>query len=204
MSVPKIKMEGKRFGRLVVVGFHSVGHSRLARYICLCDCGKYKVICGGSLRRGKTVSCGCKKYEPKPELSIRNTTHGMTGTSTYSSWANMIQRCTNPLNHKYTRYGGRGITVCPQWRTFNGFLEDMGEAPPGMTIGRIDNDGNYCRENCRWETIEQQANNRSNNRVIEHNGLKMTTAQWADHLGISFVALRMRLHRGWDLERVLQ
>jgi hypothetical protein len=110
----------------------------------------------------------------------------------------MIQRCTNLNNHKYPRYGGRGIKVCKEWETFNGFLNDMGDCPSGYQIDRIDNDGNYCKENCRWADLKTQARNRSNNRNITMNEITKTMAEWCDTLNVSSVMVRMRIHRGWS------
>lgn len=108
----------------------------------------------------------------------------------------MIQRCNNPNNPKYYRYGGRGIKVCDDWRIFKNFLNDMGECPKDYTIDRINNNGNYCIENCRWANIKTQARNRSNNRMIEINGQTKTMAEWCEIKNLSHVMVRMRIHRG--------
>lgn len=113
----------------------------------------------------------------------------------------MLRRCRDPNNHKFPIYGGRGISFCERWADFSEFLADMGEKPPGMTLDRIDVDGNYEPSNCRWASHKTQANNKTCNRLIEWNGRTLTCSEWADELGISFVALRMRLHRGWGIER---
>jgi hypothetical protein len=113
----------------------------------------------------------------------------------------MLRRCHDPKNHKFPIYGGRGISVCGRWACFDGFLADMGEKPQGMTLDRIDVDGNYEPANCRWASPKVQANNRTSNRLIGWRGETKTCSVWADALGISFVALRMRLHRGWSVDR---
>lgn len=135
-------------------------------------------------------------------------THGHTSggkiTREFRSWCAMIQRCTDPNTAKWARYGGRGITICPAWLNgFEAFFRDMGNCPAGMTIGRKDNDGHYCPENCRWETDIEQANNRSNNRMLEYGGIVLTVAQWARRVGMSRPALQSRIDRDWPLELAL-
>jgi hypothetical protein len=124
-------------------------------------------------------------------------------TRTYQSWASMKGRCLNPRNPKYSIYGGRGIKVWDQWLDFNRFLEDMGERPNGMSLERVDVDGHYVPWNCMWATPKRQANNKRSNRILTHNGESLTSSQWADRLGLSYATLRMRLHRGWSVERAL-
>jgi hypothetical protein len=121
----------------------------------------------------------------------------------YKAWAAMVARCDHPTHTSYSSYGGRGITYDPRWKDFSAFLADMGERPAGMTLDRIDNDGPYCRENCRWATAEQQQNNRRCNRLVEYAGLTYTLAQWASITGFQFGTLRNRLDRGWSVERSL-
>lgn len=185
---------GTKQGKLTVFHLHSQGtHRSPARWMCQCDCGKMKIICSQSLRIG-TESCGCKRIQGIKERAK----HNRCKTQTYSSWKGMIQRCTNPNNHKYPRYGGRGIKVCKEWETFNGFLNDMGDCPSGYQIDRIDNDGNYCKENCRWADIKTQARNRSNNRNITMNGQTKTMTEWCAELNASSIMVRVRIHRGWN------
>lgn len=127
---------------------------------------------------------------------------GEKATPEYHSWCAMRQRCEDPRASKYPRYGGRGIKVCPEWsESFEAFLRDVGPRPsPRHTIGRENNNGNYEPGNVRWETHEQQANNRSNNRLIEWNGKTQTMRQWAAEIGFSYHALQSRLDRGWPLD----
>lgn len=131
------------------------------------------------------------------------TKHGYWGTPTYCSWHKMKQRCQNPHDHHYDRYGGRGIGVCRAWETFPAFLRDMGERPENATLDRIDNDKGYCKKNCRWATRTQQQNNVSNNRVIHFREQAQTLSQWAHELGMNVKTLENRLNRGWSVAEAL-
>lgn len=134
-------------------------------------------------------------------------THGHTSnwqqSSTYQAWAAMRQRCGNPNTKHWKSYGGRGITICERWESFENFLADMGERPAGCSLDRKDNNGNYCKENCRWATQRQQMNNTRVNRLITFNGITQTVSQWAEALGVKQNTLLYRLRRGWSIERAL-
>lgn len=194
-------LTGQRFGRLVVLGY--VGSvKRRTHWLCRCDCGKESVAAGGNLRSGITQSCGCLHSE----LLIRsNTTHGMAHrTPEYRSWTAMLTRCTNPNSPNYPNYGGRGISVCDRWRSFENFYADMGPRPDGCSVDRIDVNGNYEPDNCRWATKATQANNTRANIPLTHNGRTMNLAEWARESGISVGALRRRIFDlGWSTERSL-
>lgn len=118
----------------------------------------------------------------------------------YRTWKAMKKRCLDAENEDY---GGRGITFCPAWADFDQFINDMGQRPEGMTLDRVDGDGPYCPENCRWQTPEQQANNRRSSRMLTHEGQTMSVTQWARHLGVSDQTLFYRLRAGWPVPRVL-
>ena len=149
---------GQRFGRLTVVRLSHMDRHGGSMWDCLCDCGTEKVIRGNALLNGKVLSCKCLHRE---QLGALRRTHGRGRTAAYKRWTAMKQRCSNPKDPQFSEYGGRGITVCDRWRdSFEAFLEDMGEPPPGMLLDRIDNDGNYELGNCRWATIEQSNDNR--------------------------------------------
>jgi hypothetical protein len=153
-----IDLTGERFGRLVVLALCSErSRWRKAIWLCRCDCGAECIVVGKELRSGRSRSCGCFRREVSRK---RMTTHGHSRTRVYRCWCAMLQRCFYPNGQAYSRYGGRGITVCERWRNFVNFLADMGEPPRGKSLDRIDNDKGYSPENCRWATHAQQNLNR--------------------------------------------
>ena len=121
----------------------------------------------------------------------------------YCSWAGMKSRCTNPNNKQFADWGGRGITYDPRWESFDNFFADMGERPAGTMLERSDNDGPYCKANCRWATRAEQNRNKRNNRYLEYDGRRMLAVDWAKHLGVAPRLIRVRLNRGWSVERTL-
>lgn len=184
---PKKDRLGLRYGRLVVI--ESITIRGLGTgWKCVCDCGNEIYAAGYNLESGNTQSCGCYHIQ-------RHTTHGKTKSRVYVIWKSMRQRCGNPKAFKYCNYGGRGISVCGRWLKFENFLADMGEPPDGLTIERIDNNGNYEPTNCRWATYTDQLNNRRNNRFVEAFGKRQTLTQWSRELNIPFTTLRNRLDR---------
>jgi hypothetical protein len=186
-------ISGQRFGRLVAI--RSAGkQASFTLWECQCDCGNVSRTIIPRLRSGKTKSCGCLRAEA---TRARRLTHGLTESGTYNSWMQMIQRCTNPKDSRWTRYGGRGIRVHGPWLTFANFLADMGEKPPEHSIDRIDNDGNYEPANCRWASQKTQQNNRSTNRILTINGRSQSVTRWAEELGIKSATLSARLRKGW-------
>lgn len=195
---------GEKIGRLTVLerAINSVERNAIrARWLCRCDCGKTIIVTGHSLGKaqrglGGTRSCGCLMLE-KP---IK---HGRTGTRAYRTWHMMLQRCTNPRNPAYKSYGGRGISVCDEWREFIKFYADVGDPPHGMTLDRIDNSLGYSKANCRWATRIEQGNNRRTNRLIAHDGENLTMAQWAKKTGLGIYCLRNRLASGWTIEKAI-
>lgn len=159
-----VDVSAQRFGRLVVVAFSHV--NKRAYWECLCDCGVRKIVRGGHLREGTTLSCGCLQQEQRTKpCRVHGHASRINGkdhnSPTYRSWHSMMMRCYNPNSTGYEYWGGRGIAVCEKWRKFSGFLADMGVRPHGCTIDRYPNpDGNYEPENCRWASFAAQTRNR--------------------------------------------
>lgn len=185
---------GQVFGRLTVV-------SRIDRVhvVAKCDCGNVITAQTGNLISGTTKSCGCLARELS---SIRTTTHGMSKSKSYKRWTGLIQRVLNPDNKAAKHYSLKGVTVCDRWLSFENFYADMGEAPPGCSLDRIDNDGPYSPENCRWATPKEQADNRSSSVWIEFQGERMVLFDWARRLGVRYSTMQRRL-KDWPLERAL-
>ena len=169
----KIDISGQKFSRLTAI--KPIGYTKAHKtiWLCQCDCGNTFEVVLGDLRNGKVKSCGCYNQEVRSKRlkeyrQEHGTTHGMSDTPIYQSWADMKTRCNNHNNHAYRHYGGRGIAYCDRWETFEGFYEDMGSSYfKGGTIERVDVNGNYSKENCTWITIaEQHKNTRLTHKVV--------------------------------------
>lgn len=189
---------GKRFGKLTVISRSTIRDKKHNyKYLCRCDCGNEVLVRISSLTCGNTKSCGCFKNHDAV------TTHGMTSTRTYRIWTGMKDRCLNPKSPIYKYYGARGIKICSEWNDFEAFYADMGECPEGWSIDRIDNDGDYCPENCQWSDRTTQANNTRRNINITFKGLSLTLSQWSSRLGIPYMTLYTRYKRGWSVKDMM-
>ena len=187
----RIDLSGQRFGKW------TVSNERFgADWKCICDCGTVKIIHSSSLKLGTSKSCGCSGKD-------WCTTHGMENTLVYNTWAQMLSRCRNPKSKMYKDYGGRGIKVYEKWHKFEGFIEDMGEKPCGLTLDRIDVNGDYNPSNCRWASFKEQARNKRNTVYLDYDGQRKSLPEWAEIKGIKRRKLAQRLGAGWTVERAL-
>jgi hypothetical protein len=191
----------QRFGRLLVLT-KSNKKMMSGHYLweCLCDCGNRHFAKADHLRAGGVRSCGCLHKE---ELTKAMTKHGFSGQPIHNNWMGMIDRCTNPNSHAWKNYGGRGINVSPEWMDFETFYRDMGEKPKGTSLDRVDVNGNYSKENCKWSTFKAQARNTRRNLIIEFNGEIHVLAEWCEVLGLNYMKTYHKLKKGLSLELVL-
>lgn len=205
-------ISGQTFGRLTAIrptGGKTV-HGRL--WHCSCSCGGTAIAVASRLITLHTRSCGClaKEASHKPtNLKHGHTTNAKRATaSEYNIWCTMKQRCLNPSSANYSRYGGRGITIDPEWLTDDGYMafyRDMGPRPSkAHSLDRRDPNGPYSKANCRWATVVEQQNNRSGTRQITYNGETCTSAEWSRRTGIPANAIRNRLDAGWSVARALE
>jgi hypothetical protein len=194
---------GLKFGRWKVTAYGGPGTCG-ATWVCECECGTARRVNANSLLAGLSQSCGCLAKEINAARAIHGHTKGDKHSPTFTSWKSMLDRCKNQGHPSYRNYGARGISVCERWKAFGGFLEDMGERQKGMTLDRIDSDGNYCKENCRWISMKENSNNRRNNRRLTLHGRTHTVAQWAALTGINESTIRVRIHRGATDEEALR
>lgn len=197
----RIEMVGRKFGKWAVLKEVPKRLNKRA-FLCQCVCGSEHVVMGDNLRAGGSTQCRSCSSKIKGK---KYGTHRRTGTPLYHVWRSVKLRCRTPSFTGFKNYGGRGIDVCDRWfESFESFLEDMGEPPtPKHQLDRIDNDGNYEPENCRWVLPAVQQNNRRNNRILEHNGQRKTLTQWAVCLGVGVSTLHWRWSAGWPADKIL-
>ena len=201
MGSKRVDLTGKRFGRLMVISrANTTGRTR---WKCKCDCGSNHEVAHGNLQSFAVTSCGCLSREIK---SKQLTTHGMFGTRIYNVWAGMKKRCkgTSSADHK-KRYHDRGIRVCSEWMKFEPFKKwaDSNGYSDELTIDRIDNNGPYSPQNCKFSTAKQQANNRSSSVILTLNGKAKTIREWEESVNMKPGTIRDRLDLGWDIETAI-
>lgn len=193
---------GKRFGKLLVLNRAPNKIPCKTLWNVLCDCGTRKTVPSANLRSGQVKSCGCSRYE---KITLHGGAADHRKTREYSAWLGMRYRCEDSRLKCYKNYGGRGIKVCERWQSFPVFLSDMGCCPTGCSLDRVDNNGNYEPENCRWATRKQQNRNRRGNRLIEINGVSKPLVDWTEQQGLDYMLVHARLFKlGWTPERALQ
>jgi hypothetical protein len=183
---------GQKFSWLTVIGPAGSSPQGKALWTCRCKCGSLVDVLAHSIKTGNTKSCGCMR---RP--------HGRSATPEFVVWSGMLSRCTNENDPAWSRYGGRGITVCAKWLDFASFYSDMGPRPPGFQLDRIDNNLGYYKENCRWATRSENARNKRNSRLVSYEGKQVTLMEASERSGISFDTLWRRLQRG-DTDRLFR
>ncbi len=207
--MPKVDLTGKKFFKLTAL--YPTGevypHGKNAIWMCKCDCGNYTTANSGQLRCGTKKSCGCAVIDHTGNL---NKTHGGRNERLYLVWMDMRRRCYDTKDKNYHRYGGRGISVCDEWKDYAVFREwansngyDKDAKPGECTIDRIDVNGDYCPDNCRWIDIITQQNNRRSNVFITYNGKTQTATQWSREQGYHPSLINRRLSMGWSAERAI-
>lgn len=200
-----MKCIGQKYGRLTIIRRLKPEErkSKYKRWLCKCDCGNEIQVDISHLRNGNTKSCGCLQRE---HIASINYKHGKWKTPLFNVWIGMRNRCYRKHTKDYANYGGRGITICSEWKddfeTFEKWAFENGYQE-GLTIDRQNVDGNYEPSNCRWTTIKQQNNNKRDNRYITYHGKTQSMQMWADETGISSSAIKYRLNHGWSVEDAL-
>lgn len=189
-------LEGMRIGKLTVK--NKVSYKR---WLCICSCGKEVEIYQSELVSKKLTSCGCGA-----ERIEKNTTHGMSKTRLYRIWHGIKTRCNNPGHSDYKSYGAKGIRICDEWKDFVKFKEWslQNGYQDTLSIDRINVNGNYCPENCRWVDMKTQSNNKTSNVFITYKGETKTMKQWSQDLGINYGTLKTRIYSGWTIDKCFE
>lgn len=198
-----IDLLGMRFNHLVVVKCLGPNKFHKTTWLCVCDCGKKSIVTTSNLVNNHTKSCGCfGRKNAILRTKIVNTTHGKTKTKEYRAWVAMRVRCYKNNSHQYHNYGERGIKVCDKWNSsFEQFFNDMGLAPKGTSIDRIDVNGDYEPGNCRWATIKEQNRNKRNTIKIKYKDVEKPMVEWSEILHINPDTLFCRIFRQhWTIE----
>ena len=197
-----IDLTNQKFTRLKVLE-RADNLNNQVRWRCICDCGNEVIVRSAALRNGYTKSCGCLSRD---RTIKRNKTHGLSKHRLYSIYKNMKQRCYNKNRPDYQRYGGKGVRICKEWlddfKTFYDWAYENGYSD-GLSIDRIDVDGNYEPSNCRWVDDKTQARNRTNNRLVKIDGKVKTVSEWVKLLKLPQSTVRSRISRGWSPKKAL-
>lgn len=187
----------EKYGRLTIIRLIDVAQDKRKRFLCECDCGTQTIVFAENLLSGHTKSCGCLKREIIAGGAHK--THGLSGTRIYRIWKGMRKRCNNPNDSNYSKYGGRGIKVCPEWDSdflsFYYWAMENGY-DDSLSIDRIDNNGGYFPSNCQWENETRQANNRRNNRIVTIGEESHSIVEWSKIVGISTALIYKRIRDG--------
>lgn len=190
-------LTGQTFSRLTVISRAPNLRPGATRWNCVCTCGNTLIVEGSLLKNGKTQSCGCLHREAAAKTGAASATHGEGGkTRLYRIWSNMKTRCENKHNKNYARWGSRGVYVCDEWRSSYTAFRDWAKVngySDGYSLDRIDNNGAYSTENCRWVSAKAQARNTRKNKFIEYKGYKKCIAEWAEYFGVPYMTLYNRL-----------
>lgn len=211
MPRTRLDIVGKIFNYITVIEDSGQFKKKAPLYKCICICGNEFLSTSSVIFNGAKKSCGCKRGEQnigrkRPDLVLINKNrvkHSDASRYAYSSWKAMLYRCINPKSKDFYLYGGRGILVCDRWMNFELFFADMGVRPKGMTIDRIDVNGNYEPLNCKWATPKEQARNTRTNVNITYNGATKCIAEWADESAVERKALEYRIRAGWNAKKAL-
>lgn len=194
--------QGDNYGRLTIIR-EAERRNKKKYFLCECECGSEKEVRMDSLRDGSIISCGCYNKEVSKEA---NTKHGMYQSRIYRIWSAMKGRCLNPNNDSYKNYGGRGITVCDEWKSdFDAFAKWAKKSgyKDYLTIERKNVNGNYSPSNCTWATLDEQKRNTTVSKKINFKGKQLTLRQWAEEIGVASSTLSNRFKRGWSIEKSL-
>jgi len=197
-----------KFNKLLVKGYVGKNDKNHALWLCMCECEKYKIVTTNDLKSGHVKSCGCLNSELLIERNKNNIRkkHGKAKTRIYRIWQGMKSRCDNMNNSRYKNYGGRGITYCSQWQSFENFDKWAIENgyQENLTIDRINVDGNYEPNNCRWITNKEQQSNKQYHHLLAYNGKIQNIAKWSEETGLPYSTIWKRINEKWDIDKILK
>lgn len=199
-----IDLTEQKFGRLTVIKrVEKQNKTRSAYWLCQCECGNTTIVSSPNLKNKHAMSCGCLQQESRLTHSI---THGLAKTRIYRIYLGMKKRCYNKNYFQFQYYGGKGIRICDEWlNNFKSFYDwsIANNYNDTLTIDRINSNGNYCPENCRWVDKYVQANNKKTNKLITYNNETHTMTEWSKITGLTYSTIQHRLDRNWDIEKAL-